>query len=377
MLRSADFVKPLAMPRVDLPRLSDKELARFSLVRAIGACRSGKWQQHAPLEREYSDAAEKVLGEATRWGQHSLYVPPEIMQDIQVHGRGDYVPPGYMQRDLQTTVATGGGYLVGGGVMGALDYLRPLMRVGRLGATFMDNLPKGFVEFVRQGATVTVTWHPTETTQGVETTDFAFGQFVMTPKTATANVDVTYALMKLAPALAESTLRRDMKLGLATDLDAKAIAGTGAGGAPQGLLNTTGIGTFTGASLAYSGLLEAQADVLTANALFNDIGFLCRPTVAQLLANRQGFSTLVPMWEGPLAAGLLAKCPAYSTMNVPAATLIGGDFSQLILAQWGGIEIGVDPYSNFQQAVTKFAAFMSVDVAVAWPQAFSVATSVS
>jgi HK97 family phage major capsid protein len=147
-----------------------------------------------------------------------------------------------------------------------------------------------------------------------------------------------------------------------------------------GLLGTAGIGTFTGASLTYAELLEAQTDILSANALSEGgkVSFLCRAAVAALLADREAFSADVPLWRGPLDAGQLTDCPALTSMNIPADTLIAGDFSQMAIAEFGnGLEIRINPVQAFQSGIVGYGAFLTVDVAVMQPSAFSVATSVS
>ena len=120
--------------------------------------------------------------------------------------------------------------------------------------------------------------------------------------------------------------------------------------------------------------------MLNANALASPASFayVTTPTVAALLAKRQGFSTNEPMWEGPLDTGTIADCPAFSSTNVPATTIVAGDFSQLIVAEFGpGVEIRANPFANFAAGITGFAMFYTVDIGVAFPTAFSIATSVS
>ena len=86
----------------------------------------------------------------------------------------------------------------------------------------------------------------------------------------------------------------------------------------------------------------------------------------------------MPLWAGPLNAGQIVGAPAYSSMAVPASTLVCGDFAKLLLAEWGaGVTITVNPFANFQAAITGFQAAVSLDIGVAWPTAFSTAVSVS
>ena len=114
-------------------------------------------------------------------------------------------------------------------------------------------------------------------------------------------------------------------------------------GEPLGLLNAPDINTVAGASFAYAGAMEAQDEILTANALSEggEVSFLCRSAVAKLFATRQGYSTNESLWVGPLANGLLAGCRAFTSQSVPATTLVGGDFSQMLVAEFGvGLESG-------------------------------------
>jgi hypothetical protein len=37
---------------------------------------------------------------------------------------------------------------------------------------------------------------------------------------------------------------------------------------------------------------------------------------------------------------------------MPAATAIFGDFSQVIFAEWGALELAANPYANFAAGIT-------------------------
>ena len=349
----------LASNRLAGPRLSITEVANYSIVRAIEAAREGHWRG-APFERDVTlDALERQGDPDT--GPHRLIVPGAVLT-----------------RDLNASTTTAGGYLADAVVQGVVDALRPVSVVLRAGAQTLTGL-RGNQTYARQGGIATITWMPTETTQATETATLNFGQLAISPKTVSAFIEESRTLKLMAPDLAEAVARDTLRKSLATALDLAAISGSGASGQPTGITNTAGIGAFAGASLAYAGLLEAQTDVLTNNALGGgEVTFVCRPTIASLLAARQGFGTTAPMWIGPLAAGQLVHCPAFSSMNVPADTLIGGDFAQLLIAEWGvGIEVKANPYANFQAGIEGYAAFLTCDVALLVRESFTVATSIT
>jgi HK97 family phage major capsid protein len=344
-------------------RLSDNEVKNYSFMRALQAAARGDWFE-ARFEHECS------LELATRSGAaspdpHKFYLPPQIAA----------------RRDLTVASATGGGFLADSPVTGVIDALRPSNLAGLLGAQTLSGF-RANTTYARQGGTSTATWQPLESTPATETTNYDLGSLSIAAHTVACYVESSRQLLKMAPDLAEQLILRDLRRTVGTVVGSVTFNGTGASGQPLGLLNTSGIGTFDGAALAYADLLEAQTDILSANALNEggEVSFACRPAVASLLANRQGFSTTAPLWLGPLARGRLVECPAFSSMNLPADTLAGGDFSNLLLAEFGaGLEIRVNPYevTNFKAGIVGFGAFLTMDVAVLHPQSFSVAASVS
>ncbi len=345
--------------------LSPKENRNYSLVRAIEGARSGN-HRNCGFERECTLEIQNRMGDLDQHA-HSLFVPASVL----AHG----------QRDLTAGTASAGGYLVETEVAGVLDFLRPKSVALGLGAQVLTGL-QGNQAFARTAGTATITWLANEGSTATESTQ-TLGQLTLAPKTVSGYVERSRQHEMQAGPLGEQMLRRDLIGVLMTAFDAAVFNGSGVSGEPTGILNVAGIGTFTGASLAYAGVLEAQTDILNANALSaaGEVSFVCRPAVASLLANRQGFSSTAPMWAGALDAGQLASCRARSTMNVPAATLVACDFTQILIAEWGpgAVEIRVNPYAtaNFQAGIKGIAAFLTIDVGMVSPLAASVATSVS
>ena len=342
--------------------LTPQERASYSLTRALEAAKTGTWRD-APLERAASDELAKAAGVLGGLRSHEFMVPIDALQ----------------HRDLTAASAPAGGYLVESEVPSVIGALANRLILNRLGASRITGL-RGNQTIARVGATATTTWQVTEGTQGAETQTLSLTQAALAPKTLVAYVEVSRLLRLQAPDLQERTVRDNLAQALAAEIERVAFAGSGAAGEPLGILNTLSVGSFNGAAITYANVLESQTDVLTSNALgeASSLGYACRPAVASVLAARQGFSTLVPLWIGSLAAGQIVGAPAYSSLAVPAATLVCGDFAKLLLAEWGGgVTITVNPYANFQSALTGFQAALSMDIGVAWPTAFSVATSVS
>jgi len=163
-------------------------------------------------------------------------------------------------------------------------------------------------------------------------------------------------------------------------LDAAVINGSGAAGQPIGILNTPGIGAFTGTTLGLTALSDAQLDILTANALLNPtaLGFAATPAVANLLKNRPRFtSTDTPLWQGALHDGQIEGVRSIASQQMPAATMLYGDWSQILIPEWGVLAIELDPFTKFQSAIVGMRVLSSVDVIVRQPSSFTVATSIT
>ena len=58
-----------------------------------------------------------------------------------------------------------------------------------------------------------------------------------------------------------------------------------------------------------------------------------------------------------------------STGNCSA--IVFGNWSDLFIAEWGNLDVMVDPYSLSSQGATRLAAFYDIDIAVRHAESFS------
>ena len=184
-------------------------------------------------------------------------------------------------------------------------------------------------------------------------------------------------MLQSTPA-ADMMVMNDLARVLSLAIDLAALEGPGTGGAPTGISATAGIGSVTGTSLAYAGIVEFQTDVAAGNALTPQSAFVTTPTVAGLLMARQRFaSTDTPLWTGTVLEGQLGGYTATTTTQVTAGSMTFGDFGQVVIGEWGFLEIGLNPFANFTAAVTGIRAIQTVDIAIRQAAAFSRATSIT
>jgi HK97 family phage major capsid protein len=200
----------------------------------------------------------------------------------------------------------------------------------------------------------------------------------MSPRNVGAYQEVSRQLMLQSDPSVDALVMSDLAKVLALAIDLAAYEGSGSSGQPTGISQTAGIGSVTGTSIAYAGILEFQTDVAASNALAANCAYITTPAVASLLMQRARFSsTDTPLWTGNILDGQVSGFRAMSTLQLTAASMIFGDFSQVVIGEWGMLEIALNPYANFTAAITGIRAIQTVDVGVRIPGAFSRATSIT
>ena len=69
-------------------------------------------------------------------------------------------------------------------------------------------------------------------------------------------------------------------------------------------------------------------------------------------------------------SGTIVGRPYTLSNQVTAEHYFFGDFSQVLLGEWGGLEMSVDPYTHSLKGKVRYVTFKTCDVAVRQPTAF-------
>ena len=138
-------------------------------------------------------------------------------------------------------------------------------------------------------------------------------------------------------------------------------------------------GGFTGTTLAAPGVLDAIGDVGTANALLPGCGYVTTPAVAVLLMARPELPTTgtTRLWKGNPTQGSMFEYPAMASGQMLAATMLFGWWPSVILAEWGVLELMVNPFSDFTRGLTAVRGWYTCDVGVRYAGAWSYATTIT
>lgn len=339
--------------------MTPKEVKRYSLVRAIRQLVAR--QPLDGIEREASDATAKLCGRTP----DGFFIPHDVMT-----ARG---PEAAGARALQTGDATKGGYLVGTELLAGsmIELLRNKALVARLGATTLSGLV-GNIAIPRQTGGATAYW--LSETGTVTKADQAFGQLGLTPKRLVGNTAYTKELLMQAALDVEAFVRGDLMRVLAIEKDRAAINGLGANGEPLGILNTTGIGGVTfGAAATWAKVVEFETDVADQNADVGTMAYLTTPAVrGKWKTTVKVTNQAVFLWEnGDAEFGMVNGYRAGVTKQVPSDKVLFGNWADLILADWAGIDVVVDPYSLATQGQVQIVITLWTDIGVRHAVSFS------
>jgi HK97 family phage major capsid protein/HK97 family phage prohead protease len=356
--------KPADTPEIGL---TPKEAKRFSIVRAIQAMLLKK-PEHAAFELECSRAvATKMRKEPT-----GFFVPYDVT----------YV------RDLTKGTATAGGYTVATDLLAAsfIELLRNKMVVKALGARILGGLV-GDIAIPRQTGGGTAYWIGENTDITAESNQ-TIGQVALVPKTVGAYTDMSRKLLMQSSIDVEAFVRTDLATVLALAIDLASIAGAGAAGAPQGIIYTTGIGSVAGgtngAAPTWANIVALETEVANDNADVGALAYLTNSKVrGALKTTEKATNTAQFVYENGAAPGMgmLNGYPAHVSNQVPSdlvkgsnstcSAIIFGNWSDLIIGEWGALDVLVDPYTGGLAGTNRIRVLQDVDAAVRHAQSFA------
>lgn len=359
--------------------LSDREANGYSLCRAIIAAHSNDWRQ-AGFELECHETIARRTDKAQERGR--FYVPLEVQRRGMVLSADQLMQVaqrhrvGHMVRDLNVSNAADGGYLVQTTIQGFDEILRNISFAYRMGATRITGL-RDNITIPRQNATATAEWLTGETDAPGES-QAGFTQLPMSPKTVSAYTELSRRLLLQASLDVEGLVNTDLAAVVALAVDVAVISGSGAAGQPSGIDVTPGVGGVAGAAIALPGIIETQTDLAAGNVMPMRGGYVTTPAVAGLLIQRVMYAgTASPIWVGNVWNGNIMGFPAMSTNQVAAAKMYFGDWSKVVVGEWGTLEIDTSPYANFPAGIIGVRAMYSVDIGVRYPVAFTIMTGIT
>lgn len=315
----------------------------FSLLRAIKSVVDGK--QFDAVDNSVMETARAEFRNAGRSYEGQIQLPYEKRSAVTVNVEGEDV------------VATD-----------VFDILTPLRAKNVLleaGADFYPGLINNVKIPVMTANNVFWEGETAPAQDGAGT----FNHVELSPKRLTAYVDISKQfLIQTENIQAEAKIRQDIIDAVSNKLEAT-ILGDAAGTTtqPAGIFNGATVETIAD----FEDITELEAGVEEAN-VYGDLKYVISPKAKAALRNmaRSADNTRLVM-EG----GEIDGTATLVTSNVPQQKLAYGNWKDLKIGQWGGIDLTVDPFTQATNGCVRLVINCYFDAKVARPEAFAFGTT--
>ncbi len=327
--------------------MTKEEVRDFSLVKAIRAMANPsdrQAQKDAEFEFECSAEAARQYGKDAQ----GIMLPAEVLKtwgkrDINSSDDSTLISEDYRGGDF-------------------IDVLRNESSVMQAGATMLRGL-QGNVVIPKKTAASSAGWIATEGTAASES-EFTSGSVTMSPKVIGAFTDATRLLLQQSSLDVENLIRDDLTKSIATAIDLGALAGSGSSGQPTGIANTSGINTttFAAANPTWAEIVAMESAVANDNALTGSLGYICRPADFGTLKTTEKASGTAQFVVSP--DNTMNGYNVIRSNQVTSGDFYFGNFADLLIGMYGGLDITVDPYALSTSGGVRIVALQTVDVAV-------------
>lgn len=339
--------------------LTEREIQNYSFLKALRALDPSQPEarEAAAFEIEVSRAAAKTMGREAQ----GIIVPPEVLM-----------------APLMRTYTTGTGAAPNGGNTVATNLLADsfidMLRARCILMGFSSRLAGliGNIEIPKQlaGAQGYVVGENEDT----QKTEGDIGQVGMTPTTVGAYSEISRRLLMQSSIDVEAFVRRDLVAALAHTLDRLGYYGTG-DDEPLGIKNTTGVNVVNFAvpgKPSYKELVQMETEISADNADVNSMAYILNARMrGEFKTTLKNEGVAGNIWEpGNTVNGYNTGV----TNQVVNGDIFHGNFADLIMGLWGGLDLTVDPYSQSKKGCLTIVAMQDADFVVRHGESFCYGT---
>lgn len=326
---------------------------KFSLLKAIRSVVNGEqFDAHTAAVIAEGRSLMSAAGK-TATGQ--------IVLPIENRAEGDTTP---------TTPTTNG--IIMAGVEGAgmenvaedkLDLLTPLrnrMVLGEAGCTFLTGLTNDISIPVATGGNCAWKGEVVK----ADASEYEFEEITLKPKRLTCYLDVSKTFIAQDGNSANELLMRDMINCISEKLESTILGDEkGTNEKPQGLFYGV---TADTAAVKFGDVVDWEADLENAN-INGEIKYIVNPAAKAILRKtaKDSGSGLFVMADGEIEGNKVL-----STASVVKKGVLLGDMREIIVANWGSLDITLDPYTKATENQIRIVINFWVDAAVRRPAAF-------
>lgn len=348
-----------------------KAAERYSLLKAVRSQMEGKPLEGIELEMHQEAARELKASGQTLSG---VGVPQMLIKTAK-------------RAALDVATATALGDVVGTETREMLPALAPMLKVEEAGAEVMAGLI-GNLDLPVGDDIADAQW---KAEHGEEyETNITVRNVELRPNRLTAFKPVSKQLLIQTSNSVETYLRNQLSGAIGRAVDMAAFNGTGSG-QPLGILNADDVNIINlganGGAMTRAALVDMITQIAVDNADVENMSFIVSPEIRGQLQNlKTDDGSGLFVWPADRSNMLLSYRALVSNLmpkdlskgsGTDLHAAVFGDFSNLILASWGGADITVDPFSHARKGLVDIVVNSFWDIGIKHGKGFSAVKDVA
>lgn len=280
--------------------------------------------------------------------------------------------PAFMMRAQDAATAATAGNLIETSLDSTLiPALRPKTVLAQLGAMTMNGLV-GNLDLPAGDGIASATWEGE--TDAMANTDPSTRLVSLRPNRLAAVTTLSKQLLMQSSFSAEQWVRGELENAVARAVDSAGIQGNSA--SIDGILGTSGVSDITfGGAVTRAKLINLITKVAVENADVENMGFLMNPIIKGELQNLEtdSGSGLFVMDKANELFGYKVGISTLVPTNIASTktAVIFGNFRDLVIANWGGLDIIVNPYSLDTTSQVRITINSFWDIKLKQPKSFA------
>lgn len=380
---------------------SDKEACEKAiekvneLIRELNAAQAAEAAAQALAERSFQEK-EKAAGRSfsivkflrelsegnlTGLEKDAAEMGAEEYRRLGLAQQGTVLPACFLRASSgqNAAVAADGGNLVETASAHYMNDLKERLIVNQLGATVLTDLV-GTVPFISSN-NFTGGWGAEGDEASIE--KVAFTKVNLVPHRNWVAGTISKDLLRQTSKDVENLIKNKLMSCHAEMIDKAAFTGTGSNGQPTGILNTSGVskvsGGTNGAAPTWKNVVALETAVNSENANRGKLGYATNAkVVGTLKTTEKATGTARFLIEDgktlngyPMEWSNLVPSNLTKGSGTALSALIFGNWEDLVVAAWGGIDIVIDPYTSARKAEINMVLNAWNDVKVVEPKSFA------
>ncbi|MEP1612668.1 MAG: phage major capsid protein [Roseobacter sp.] len=330
--------------------LSEKEVQSFSITNVVRFLMNPteRTRKLVGFELEASRAVSDALGREAE----GLFIPSDVLMDQN-----------FLRAQNVGTPAAGGVLVPQDYRAGSfIELLRNRMALTNHGVRVLQGL-QGNVDIPKQTGGGTFYWFGEDGEPA--DTEASFGLVSMTPHSAGMAIPFTRRMAQQSSPAIEGLVRDDLIRGLSIGLDKTALVGHSSPDAPQGLRERifANARDWAGSEPMPSedDIIDLETDVAAANADVGDLAYIYNARMSGHLKKlRDADGRRLEVEKG----GMVNDYPRTRTNQMNNGEIIYGNWSDLIVGMWSGMDLRVDTSTKAASDGKVLRVFVDVDTAV-------------